>query len=69
VDRIAEEQEILSAMEKPPQTTRARLRGAHIRDAMEHHRSYTVDWTYMRLNDPPQETLHWADPFNAAELP
>lgn len=69
VDRIAGDSEILSAMEKPPQTTRARLRGAHIREAMEHHRSYTVDWTYMRLNDPPQETLHWADPFNAAEVP
>lgn len=67
VDRIAEDAEILLAMDRPPQTTRAKLRGEHIREAMGQHRSYTVDWTYMRLNDPPQETLHWSDPFYARE--
>jgi proteasome accessory factor A len=51
VDRLVEEAEIVEAMVKPPQTTRAK------------HRSFTVDWTYMRLNDPPQETVHWSDPF------
>lgn len=68
VDRIANESEIRAAMDCPPQTTRAKLRGEHIREAMDQHRSYTVDWTYMRLNDPPQETLHWADPFCAQEF-
>ena len=63
VDRLVEEEEVLCAMEVPPQTTRAKLRGAHIRQAMKEHRSFTVDWTYMRLNDPPQETVHWSDPF------
>jgi len=68
VDRIADDLEIRAAMERPPQTTRAKLRGEHIREAMGQHRSYTVDWTYMRLNDPPQETMHWSDPFCAKEM-
>ncbi len=63
VDRLVGEDEVLAAMDTPPQTTRAKLRGEHIRQAMKEHRSFTVDWTYMRLNDPPQETVHWSDPF------
>ncbi len=67
VVRIALDREIEEAMETPPKTTRARLRGEHIRAALAEHRSFTVDWTYMRLNDSPQETFFWMDPFTATE--
>ena len=67
VDRIASDQEIEAAMDSPPRTTRARLRGEHIRAALADHRSFTADWTYMRLNDTPQETFFWMDPFCATE--
>ena len=67
LERIASDREIEEAMVIPPRTTRARLRGDHIRAALAEHRSFTVDWTYMRLNDSPQETFFWMDPFCATE--
>ncbi len=67
LERIASDREIEEAMVTPPRTTRARLRGDHIRAALAEHRSFTVDWTYMRLNDSPQETFFWMDPFCATE--
>ena len=54
---------IIDAMETPPQTTRAKLRGEFIRKAKEQKRDYTVDWVHLKLNDQAQRTVLCKDPF------
>ena len=51
---------------RPPQTTRAKLRGDFIRAAQEHRRDFTVDWVHLKLNDQAQRTVLCKDPFLAA---
>ena len=53
------------AVETPPQTTRARLRGEFIRRAKERKRDYTVDWVHLKLNDQAQRTVLCKDPFKS----
>jgi proteasome accessory factor A len=65
VERICDEADIESAVENPPQTTRARLRGEFIRKAKERKRDYTVDWVHLKLNDQAQRTVLCKDPFKA----
>ena len=65
VERICDEADIVSAVENPPQTTRARLRGEFIRKAKERKRDYTVDWVHLKLNDQAQRTVLCKDPFKA----
>jgi proteasome accessory factor A len=63
VDRICEEQDIVTAMETAPQTTRARLRSEFITAAKEKKRDYTVDWVHLKINDQAQKTVLCKDPF------
>jgi proteasome accessory factor A len=65
VERICTDAEIDQAVEHPPQTTRARLRGEFIRRAKERKRDYTVDWVHLKLNDQAQRTVLCKDPFKA----
>ncbi len=65
VDRICTDDEIDTAMDLAPQTTRARLRGEFIRKAKERKRDYTVDWVHLKLNDQAQRTVLCKDPFKA----
>ena len=65
VDRIATDKDIEIAMDTPPQTTRARLRGAFIKKAKERKRDYTVDWVHLKLNDQAQRTVLCKDPFKS----
>jgi proteasome accessory factor A len=65
VDRIVTDEEISHAVENPPQTTRARLRGEFITRAKERKRDYTVDWVHLKLNDQAQRTVLCNDPFKA----
>ncbi|KAA0232377.1 MAG: Pup--protein ligase [Acidimicrobiales bacterium] len=65
VERICNEKDIAAAVEAPPQTTRARLRGEFIRRAKERKRDYTVDWVHLKLNDQAQRTVLCKDPFKA----
>ena len=65
VERICDDREIDEAMETPPQTTRARLRGEFIRVAKERKRDYTVDWVHLKLNDQAQRTVLCKDPFRS----
>ncbi len=65
VERICTDEEILEAVDKPPQTTRARLRGEFIRNAKARKRDYTVDWVHLKLNDQAQRTVLCKDPFLA----
>ena len=63
VERIVTDGAIIEAMETPPQTTRAKLRGDFIRRAKERKRDYTVDWVHLKLNDQAQRTVLCKDPF------
>ena len=65
VERIVTDAEISEAVETPPQTTRARLRGEFIKRAKERKRDYTVDWVHLKLNDQAQRTVLCKDPFKA----
>src|SRR5207249_2256728 len=56
---------IEAAKHKPPQTTRARLRGEFIRQANLKGKDYRVDWVYLKLNDPERETILCKDPFQS----
>ncbi|HEX9991880.1 MAG TPA: Pup--protein ligase [Acidimicrobiales bacterium] len=67
VERTCTDDEIDTAMEQPPQTTRARLRGEFIRRAKERKRDYTVDWVHLKLNDQAQRTVLCKDPFKARD--
>ncbi len=67
VERIVTDAAIAEAVETPPQTTRARLRGEFIRRAKERKRDYTVDWVHLKLNDQAQRTVLCKDPFKATD--
>jgi proteasome accessory factor A len=63
VERMCTDEQIMNAVDNPPQTTRARLRGEFIRKAKERKRDYTVDWVHLKLNDQAQRTVLCKDPF------
>ena len=63
VDRTLTDSEMMAAIDTPPQTTRAKLRGDFIRKAKEQKRDYTVDWVHLKLNDQAQRTVLCKDPF------
>ncbi len=67
VERVCTDDAIDLAIEEPPQTTRARLRGEFIRRAKERKRDYTVDWVHLKLNDQAQRTVLCKDPFKARD--
>ena len=67
VDRICTDDEVDTAVETPPQTTRAKLRGDFIRRAKERRRDYTVDWVHLKLNDQAQRTVLCKDPFKSKD--
>jgi proteasome accessory factor A len=67
VDRVTDDVTITEAMDKPPQTTRAKLRGEFIRKAKDKRRDFTVDWVHLKLNDQAQRTVLCKDPFRSED--
>ena len=65
VERTSTDAAIQSAVDNPPQTTRARLRGEFIKRAKERRRDFTVDWVHLKLNDQAQRTVLCKDPFKS----
>ena len=63
--KMVDERAVERAMSLPPQSTRAKVRGDFIRFARAKNRSYTVDWTYLKLNGYWEETILCMDPFCA----
>src|SRR5438270_311900 len=57
VERTCTDEVIDTAMDEPPQTPRAKLRGEFIRRAKERRRDFTVDWVHLKLNDQAQRTV------------
>lgn len=68
MERAIREEDIKHAIEYPPQDTRAKLRGDFIRYANEKCKSYSVDWSYLKLNDRYQRTVICKDPFRFSDL-
>ncbi|MCH8612495.1 Pup--protein ligase [Arsenicicoccus dermatophilus] len=60
--RVVTDEQVERAVSTPPQTTRARLRGAFVAAAREARRDYSVDWVHLKLNDGNQRTLLCKDP-------
>ena len=67
VDRVVTDEAIEEAVNRPPQTTRARLRGEFIKAAKAKKRDFTVDWVHLKLNDQAQRTVLCKDPFKATD--
>jgi len=67
VERMCTDAAIDTAIDEPPQTTRARLRGEFIRRAKERRRDFTVDWVHLKLNDQAQRTVLCKDPFKSRD--
>jgi proteasome accessory factor A len=67
VERGCNDEDIETAIDTPPQTTRARLRGEFIKRAKERKRDYTVDWVHLKLNDQAQRTVLCKDPFKSRD--
>jgi proteasome accessory factor A len=67
VERMTTDADIDAAVDTPPQTTRARLRGEFIKRAKERKRDYTVDWVHLKLNDQAQRTVLCKDPFKSRD--
>ncbi len=67
VERMVSDDRIARAVNTPPQTTRARLRGTFISAAKAAKRDYTVDWVHLKLNDQAQRTVLCKDPLVAAD--
>ena len=65
VDKIITDDQVSRAQTRPPQTTRARLRGAFIKAAKARRRDFTVDWMHLKLNDQTQQTMLCKDPFRS----
>ena len=65
VDTLVRDEAVERARHRPPQTTRARLRGDFIRRAKLRGWEYQVDWAYVRRMGPKEETVMCKDPFLA----
>jgi proteasome accessory factor A len=65
--RVTTDEEIEDAVDTPPQTTRAKLRGEFIAAAQEAGRDFTVDWVHLKLNDQAQRTVLCKDPFRSSD--
>ncbi len=66
-DRVVTDEKVAEAVITPPQTTRAKLRGAFIRAAEAHKRDFTVDGVHLKLNDQAQRTVMCKDPFKSED--
>jgi proteasome accessory factor A len=66
-DRVVTDEQVADAVVRPPQTTRARLRGAFIKAAKARKRDFTVDWVHLKLNDQAQRTVMCKDPFKSED--
>ena len=67
IARVVSDEAIAEAVDTPPQTTRAKLRGDFVRAAREHGRDVTVDWVHLKINDEAQRTVLCKDPLSAVD--
>ncbi|MEE2034965.1 Pup--protein ligase [Rhodococcus chondri] len=65
--RATDDEAVDAAVDTPPQTTRAKLRGDFIAAAQAAGRDFTVDWVHLKLNDQAQRTVLCKDPFRSVD--
>ncbi|MFH5822732.1 Pup--protein ligase [Georgenia sp. AZ-5] len=65
--RITTDEEVAAAVDRPPATTRAWLRGNFVASAQERRRDVTVDWVHLKINDAAQRTVVLKDPFSPVD--
>lgn len=65
--RVVEDSDVKEAVDVPPQSTRAKLRGDFVRRAKAANRDFTVDWVHLKLNDRAQQTVLCKDPFASVD--
>jgi len=63
VRRVVDEAAIEAAVTTAPLTTRAHLRGAFVRAAIEAGRDFTVDWVHLKITGEESRTVLLKDPF------
>ncbi len=64
---VVDDATIAEAVDIPPQTTRARLRGDFVRAATARRRDFTVDWVHLKINDQAGRTVLCKDPFRSED--
>jgi proteasome accessory factor A len=63
VERVTSDKAIMAAMDTPPQTTRAKLRGEFIRLARQKKIAYEPNWNYNRFDPLLKLRVELGDPF------
>jgi proteasome accessory factor A len=58
---------IARAVEYPPETTRARLRGSFVRAGLAAHRDFTADWVRLKIVGDEGRTVLLKDPFRSED--
>jgi proteasome accessory factor A len=64
---IVPEEAIVRAVESPPETTRAKLRGDFVRAGIGAHRDFTADWVRLKIVGDEGRTVLLKDPFRSED--
>lgn len=64
---VVPEEAILRAVERPPETTRAKLRGDFVRAGIGAHRDFTADWVRLKVVGDEGRTVLLKDPFRSED--
>jgi proteasome accessory factor A len=64
---IVPEEAIVRAVERPPETTRAKLRGDFVRAGIGAHRDFTADWVRLKIVGDEGRTVLLKDPFRSED--
>lgn len=67
VQTVVGEGEILRAIDDPPETTRARLRGRFVKAGLSSRRDITADWVRLKVVREEGRTLLLKDPFRSED--
>lgn len=67
ITRMVDDFAIAEAVDVPPQTTRAKLRGDFIRRAKERKRDFAADWVHLKVTDQGQRSVLCKDPFKSSD--
>ncbi len=65
--REVPESAVERAVDEPPATTRARLRGAFVRAGLEARRDFTADWVRLKIVGEEGRTVLLKDPFRSED--
>ncbi|WP_432557361.1 Pup--protein ligase [Granulicoccus sp. GXG6511] len=66
VSRVTDDETVERARTEAPRTTRAHLRGAFVTAAQAAGVDYSVDWTTLKVNEPPPRAWRAPDPLAKA---